>query len=515
MVVSVDYVGMDPISKETHILLRVNFNNSLLYNMPTVIYDSQTTFQTDLNIDNLTEPDVDELDVDANRKDWFNVSDLAIMTIDGDNVTRVTSGAITYQKIKNARATMVKVEGGTALYAGTGGTAVTDYVTITIDPELTESNAFATYTNGVLAGAGKSVTDNAAANIYNRTQAEALTKENDAATMTEIGHTAPYDVILGCYTWECIYTSSHPFVTSTSTALTGVKTTNAINVATFGNLIYNSDSLKNYRQDGYTQILKSVNDIASETVLYAIPKRNAVGDTIIPSTAAGLHDLDWYLTLGTSATDVGMQPNGSPSTTTEIRAKFWYDILIDYAENTSEIEVDRQNLPEADQVHPYVSDGTVIDAANAGTFADPIYNNVIGSVGLRMNMLQKNLETMIVNIYNEDGLRIWKKMTLIGDDYTVGDEAAGTTNTTYDDALINSGTQTIEDLSLTFVAGALTEAVIPIAPTGTVSGGDDVLFRANLDVNFDVGTGAALFSGQENKSIQTFMVGITVDPSDL
>jgi len=488
----------------------------------------------DLDIDDMTAPTVDELDVDANRKDWFNLSDLDLTQIVPTTRTETSLSSNQNQKIRNARATIAKVtgatEGGTPapLYAGTSATQVTDYVTITIASTLAQAATnFATYGSGVLSGSGISVTSTATAPIYDRTQNDSTDTENDTATMTAIGHTAPYDVILGCYTWECIYSSQHPFVATSSSSTTSAKNINASNAATFGNLIYDAASIKDYRQDGYTQIVKKFNDIATTTTLYAIPKRTDDGSAAIERDAEGLHNLDWYLTLGTAATP-GMLSSASPSTDDEIRAKFWYDILIDYAENTSEIEVDRQPYPTVKQVHPYISVGIPIDASgsspgtlsfntSSGVFTSSadVSNNKIGASLLRANMLQKNLESVIVNIMNWDGSRKWNDMTLTGEVYTLGDTASGTEHTTYDSAILNVSTQTKDDLSLTFNPdGVLTGAVIPIAPTGS-AGTDEMMFRANLDVKFILGAGGSeLFAGQVDKTVNNFMAAITVDVSD-
>lgn len=492
-----------------NILLRIYFTIILLYNMSFVIYDSNTTFTSTLDIDNLSAPAVDALDIDATRTRWFNLSELAIkgITVAG----RAESGSVVNQKIKNVKATITKGSSSVYVDNGNGGVvAVPHVVTVQITSILTQTGTFATYANGVLSEDGLSVTKTAEANIYKREVTTHRDTGNDtesnASIGSAVGNNQPYDVALGCYTWECIYQTDHPFTTTTESN----DSVNANNASVFGNLIYDSASLNDYRQDGYTQIIKTVCDnIKDNTILYAIPKTNADG-SVIDVDAAGLHELDWYLTPG-DVTTAGKKPDANLDVTndTEVRAKFWYDILIDYAEHTSEIEVDRRNIASltAKQVHPYISVGTVIDPSN----------NTIESTALRLGMLQKNLETMIVNIMNKDALRKWNKMTRDETTfaYTVGDSdlAEGTMYTNHANELNTEDRDDPSDIKLKFNSGVLEEAVIPIEPTGT-TGSQTKVFRANLNLKFTLGTdNTVLFTGQEEKTIESFMVGITVDPS--
>jgi len=136
---------------------------------------------------------------------------------------------------------------------------------------------------------------------------------------------------------------------------------------------------------------------------------------------------------------------------------------------------------------------------------------------LRRNMLQKNLETMVVNILNYDGSRKWDVMDGSADGYTTtGADANGSCYTEIGTSTtVAVADRSATDLGLVFDTGVLTQAIIPIAPRVSASVNKPI-FRANLNLNFDVHDDVTktVLDDQEDGTVDIFMVGINVAVSD-
>jgi len=538
-----------------------------------VFYDSNTTLDERIDISELTAPTTDDTGIQATRNMWFDFSALPLqrMTSSADPVlgreptTDTTGNDVCY--INDLSITIKRDTAHPSVHRQQGNAAPIDSPCVVVSISFVP-NVKATHLNETITTVADST--------------EFFVKEGVSSTLYSKDGTIPladnsYDVALGCYTWEQIYSTPHALL-STQNA------TNGANAATFGTLIYDKDSMKKHRQNAYTQIFRKiygdlfglnikteanpsnvyyeiVDDVEVHTFeMYVCIKDDGSGTAPIDSVS-GYHDVEWYVTEGDSSTatygkkittEVGESVDSS-----QIAGRFWRDMIIEHADLSGNIDFGHVSNAGEGDVFQFVMTEETRDNDQNPVFATPTTAATTYS-----KMMQKNFSSMLVNVLNHHNVneatsvkRNWTMLTgpttssskesMFGPTATLGGistpavghklvttrfqtnhhhKATGKINLQFEQNLsteVTGGDFTNTDPGS---FGELVEVNIPIKSSNYGNNGIDndaytLFLRANLDLTFDVdGNGTSetgnVFYGQKTGKITELMFGIFVKPID-
>jgi len=538
-----------------------------------VFYDSNTTLDETIDISELTAPTTDDTGIQATRNMWFDFSALPLQrmkestadTVLGrEATTDITGNDVCY--INDLSITIKRDTTHPSVHRQQGNAAPIDSPCVVVSISFVP-NVKATHLDEAITTTAGST--------------EFFVREGVSSTLYSKDGTIPladnsYDVALGCYTWEQIYSTPHALV-STQNA------TNGANAATFGTLIYDKDSMKKHRQNAYTKIFRKIygdlfglnikaeadpSNVYYEMVdgvevhtfeMYVCIKDDGSGTAPIDSVS-GYHDVEWYVTEGDSSTatygkkittEVGESVDSS-----QIAGRFWRDMIIEHADLSGNIDFGHVSDAGDGDVFQFVMTEEKRDNDQNPMFNTPTTISY-------SKMMQKNFSSMLVNVLNHHNVneatsvkRNWTMLTgptttsskesMFGATATMGGistpvvghklvttrfqtnhhhKATGMINLQFEQNL--STEVTGGDFANTDPGsfGELVEVNIPIKSSNYGNNGIDddaytLFLRANLDLTFDVdGEDATadtgnVFYGQKTGKMTELMFGIFVKPID-
>ena len=551
--------------------------------MPVVFYDSNTTLDETIDVSELTAPTTDDTGIQATRNMWFDFSalplqrmmkstdDVLLRSVVGTTVDPSPNKGVCF--INDLSITIKKDPSHPKVYYQQTGNKESECVVVSISfvPNVTAVDLDDTYETGT----GTATPANL------ETHTELFVTEGNASTLYAKEGDVPiannsYDVALGCYTWEQIYSTPHAVV-STQNA------TNGANAATFGTLIYDKDSMKKHRQEAYTQIFRKIYgdlfglhteghadapaaNVYYETIdgkevhtfeMYVCIKDDGSGTAPI-NTVTGYHDVDWYVSTGDDLGVMGKKITtevGDAVDSSQISGRFWRDMIIEHADLSGNIDFGPPATASETSVFQFNS---VIETRDDNQ--NPIFKTPTIAYD---NMMAKNFSSMLVNVLNHHNVsdtssvkRNWMILTgtAIGSEkrsmFGVAGDTVSTDMNVVGRKLVTTRFQTNHhhkftgQINLQFEQnmasvtsggifndsidpgsfGDLVEVNIPIKSSNYGNDGvnDDaytLFLRANLDLTFDVdGAGTAdtgtVFYGQKTGKMTEMMFGIFVKPID-
>jgi hypothetical protein len=362
--------------------------------MPVVFYDSNAILEHNFDITALDASGDDG--IVATRQMWFNYSSLS---------TIVGSTLGPQCKLKHVDISVERDPQKLYIeHANTGGAGEIDgvIVSITFTPSVTASNV---------------VDPNFGV------------RPNSAATVHEVTNNTPiasnvYDLALGCYTWEQIYTTPHPVLT-TQTA------TNGANATAFANLIYNDAALTATRNSQMTDMYKKIyeqllgvsefGDGEGRSVrevkhaddgsgallggpgntlgtfdadgkhrieLYVALKRDGSGLSVI-TEGTGQHEVEWYINHGNVDTGVTATKIDTVDTTGQVVAgRFWRDMITEHVDLSGNVNFGTYEDTPTDDRFRLVAQSSEL---NEGKPTYALNDD---------KKIKKNLSSMIVHILN-------------------------------------------------------------------------------------------------------------------
>ena len=552
--------------------------------MPVVFYDSNTTLDETIDVSKLTAPTTDDTGIQATRNMWFdfsalplqrmmkNSSDVLLRSVVDTTIDPSPNKGVCF--INDLSITIKKDPSHPKVYYQQAGNHESECVVVSISfvPNVKATDLDDAYDeDGTTAATPANLESHTELFVTEGNASSLYAKEGDVPIANN-----SYDVALGCYTWEQIYSTPHAVV-STQNA------TNGANAATFGTLIYDKDSMKKHRQEAYTQIFRKIYgdlfglhteghadapaaNVYYETIdgkevhtfeMYVCIKDDGSGTAPI-NTVTGYHDVDWYVSTGDDLGVMGKKITtevGDAVDSSQISGRFWRDMIIEHADLSGNIDFG----PPAT-----ASETSVFQFNSVSEKRDDNQNPIFDTPSIEFdNMMAKNFSSMLVNVLNHHNSsdtssikRNWMILTGPTDTslkrsmFGVAGDTVSTDMNVVGRKLVTTRFQTNHhhkftgQINLQFEQnmasvtsggifndsidpgsfGDLVEVNIPIKSSNYGNDGvnDDaytLFLRANLDLTFDVdGAGTAdkgtVFYGQKTGKMTEMMFGIFVKPID-